>query len=176
MSYGLRIIFSEPSVGKIMKIMIGRTDVFLQGPMVSGHAMNITITHPNTLNSKPLRSYRIENCENHSGKSANMKTPQFRISNRRFHIPTTKITLNVMSQISHGRDHVERYVPTYQESPKYFLSSQNYLYEKFPGSCFALSHVHKGSICMDFHNYKYLLLRSSLVFYILTKTGECWIY
>ena len=50
-----------------------------------------------------------------------------------------------------------------------------YLCANFPGSRFTLSRNRKVSITQTFHDCKYLLLRSSLVFYILTKKGECWI-
>ena len=57
-----------------------------------------------------------------------------------------KTTLNAMNQISHGRDHTERNVPTSQESLIIIILSQNVLSAKFPGSCFDLSRKRKGSI------------------------------
>ena len=92
-----------------------------------------------------------------------MKIPQLHISNRRFQIPMTKISLNVMSQISHGCDHAECAVPKYQESLMSFYHCKNYLYAKFPGFLFTLSSVCKGPIRTKFHDYNYLLIRSSLV-------------
>ena len=44
-----------------------------------------------------------------------------------------------------------------------------------PGSQITLSRDPHRSIRKTFQNYKYLPLRSLSVFYILTKTGECWI-
>ena len=50
-SYGLRIIFSEPSIGTTKSSVIGHTDVLWIGNMVTGPTMNITQTHPNKSHS-----------------------------------------------------------------------------------------------------------------------------
>ena len=86
-----------------------------------------------------------------------------RISNKWFHILITTTTLNMLSR------HIRNILLLFDHC-KISLCT------KFPGSCFSLPRDRKGSICMKFHDCNYLILRSLLVFYILTNTGECWIY
>ena len=50
-NYGLRIIISEPSIGKTKSITIGNTGIFWLGNMVTEHTMNITRKNPNTPHS-----------------------------------------------------------------------------------------------------------------------------
>ena len=109
-----------------------------------------------------LTTLNVQSQNFHGRDHAERAVPKynFRISNRKFHIPVTKITLNVM--LKHIRD------PLY-------LSYRHtiFLYAKVPGSCFSNWLVHKGFIRTKFHNCNNLLLHYLLVLYILAKTGEC---
>ena len=84
------------------------------------------------------------------------------------------ITLNVMNQISHDRNHSERDVPAYQESiTLLFYHHTISLCDNLPGYRFDHLHNPRGYIHTIFHYYKYLLLSSLILHYILTNTGEC---
>ena len=76
----------------------------------------------------------------------------------------------------HGRNHAERAVPEYPESVILFIFHREIsLCANLPGSQISLLCDCHGYIHKIFHDYKYLLLRSLSVLYILTNTGECWI-
>ena len=98
-------------------------------------------------------------------------THQSHTLNRRFHILTKKIVLQLIKLTSWGLYHAECAVPVYPESVYLSYYRKISLFANFPGFQIALSCDRHRSIHKTFHDYKYLLLRSSSVLYIITKTG-----